>query len=88
MKVTRRREKRPTAMRLCQNLKVVKQITNANTQRFGDAHQSMDAHRLLATFNLAKVNRVQVSLFGEFLLTYFRSFSVLTNRLTDELLVF
>jgi len=67
------------------SLKAVKKVACWNLDGFCDPQQGFDGNNLLSTFNLAKIFRVQVNSFGQFLLGELRLFSVVANCLTNNL---
>lgn len=70
-----------------QQSQFVHQIANANAEGFGNTQKSKDAGSFLASFQLANVNRVQVSFFRQFFLAKLGALSKSANGFADDLLV-
>jgi hypothetical protein len=71
-------------MAVC-SLKATKKIAYRNLDSLCDPQESFDGNNLLSTFNLAKIFRVKVNSFGQFLLGELSLFSVVANCLTNNL---
>jgi hypothetical protein len=63
--------------------KFVNQIAGANTESFGDSQQRVKTDPLLAAFNLANVNRVQIGFFGQLFLAQNSLLAVVANGITQ-----
>jgi hypothetical protein len=55
------------------------QITHANAEGLGNPHQGVDTYRLFPSFNLTKINRMQIGLFRQFFLGHFILFPMFSD---------
>lgn len=69
---------------LCHLSESLNQIARAHSNSLGNPQKRMKADPLLAAFDLADVNRVEVRLFSQLLLTQARLHSVLTNGISEN----
>jgi hypothetical protein len=65
-------------------LKATKKVACWNLDGFCDPQQGFDGNNLLAPFNFAKIFRVQIRSFGQFLLGKLCLFSVVADCLTNN----
>ena len=66
-------------------LKITKKVAWWNLDGLCDPQQGFDGNNLLATFDFAKIFRVQINFFGQFLLGEPGLFSAAANRLANNL---
>ena len=59
-------------------------IARFNSDGFGNPQKRVKADPLLATFNLANVNRMKVGFFGQLFLTQTRLYAVLANGVAEN----
>ena len=69
------------------NLEISHQITHANFERLGDAHQRRNAHGLLAALDLAEIHGMQVNFLGQFFLSHAGGRAIFADRIPDQFLM-
>ena len=65
-------------------LEVFDEITNPNTQGFGNPQKRVKADPLLSPFNFANINRMQISLFRQLFLTHSNLVAVFPNGVSKR----
>ena len=63
---------------------VVNDVSHAHIQRSRNPQERVKANPLLATFNFADVNRMEIGFLGQLLLAQFGLFPMLTNAFPEN----
>jgi hypothetical protein len=65
--------------------KVLNEVTDSNTQSFGDTEQCVKADPLLGSFDFPDVNRMEIGDLGQFFLAHAGLGPVLPDRVPEDL---